>query len=167
MQHGCMRIGGSGLGLWISRHIVQMHKVRVLALIIRVFRPISCTVLLLQGVMGVTSAGRGHGSTFFFELPVFGPDFSSPQPPITQATTQQQEQRPQQQLPRPKPASIEARPRLLSSYAVACEGEIEGLHDGFMALNDSVRRSQIFPALEDAAVGPDSVVAMQEGGELL
>ena len=25
--------------------------------------------------MGVTSAGRGHGSTFFFELPVYGPDY--------------------------------------------------------------------------------------------
>ena len=24
--------------------------------------------------MGVTSAGRGHGSTFYFELPLFGPD---------------------------------------------------------------------------------------------
>eukprot|EP01036_Dinobryon_divergens_P034723 gene34723-biopygen27455 len=57
--------GGSGLGLWISRQIVQMHK----------------------GIMGVTSAGRGHGSTFFFELPVFGPDYSPPQP-ITE--TQQQ-----------------------------------------------------------------------------
>ena len=31
--------------------------------------------------MGVTSAGRGHGSTFFFELPMFGQDYSSPQTP--------------------------------------------------------------------------------------
>jgi len=29
--------------------------------------------------MGVTSAGRGHGSTFFFELPVYGLD-SNPNP---------------------------------------------------------------------------------------
>ena len=28
--------------------------------------------------MGVTSAGRGFGTTFFFELPVYGPDYSQP-----------------------------------------------------------------------------------------
>eukprot|EP01035_Chromulina_nebulosa_P069321 gene69321-biopygen19947 len=44
--------GGSGLGLWISRRIILLHK----------------------GYMGVTSAGHGHGSTFYFELPLFGPD---------------------------------------------------------------------------------------------
>ena len=28
--------------------------------------------------MGVTSAGRGFGTTFFFELPAYGPDYSQP-----------------------------------------------------------------------------------------
>eukprot|EP00597_Dinobryon_sp_UTEXLB2267_P019082 CAMPEP_0201105420 /NCGR_PEP_ID=MMETSP0812-20130820/45790_1 /ASSEMBLY_ACC=CAM_ASM_000668 /TAXON_ID=98059 /ORGANISM="Dinobryon sp., Strain UTEXLB2267" /LENGTH=1046 /DNA_ID=CAMNT_0047365263 /DNA_START=202 /DNA_END=3342 /DNA_ORIENTATION=+ len=41
--------GGSGLGLWISKKIVQMHN----------------------GNMGVTSLGLGHGTTVFFELPLF------------------------------------------------------------------------------------------------
>eukprot|EP01036_Dinobryon_divergens_P062061 gene62061-biopygen42098 len=111
--------GGSGLGLWISRHIVQMHK----------------------GFMGVTSAGRGHGSTFFFELPVFGPGYSPPQP-TAQATTQSQEQHPKQQLPRPKPANLEARPRLLRPSSVACDDDIEDLQDGFTTQNDSVVEMQ-------------------------
>lgn len=46
--------------------------------------------------MGVTSAGRGYGSTFFFELPVYGPDYNPPQP-------QQQQQPPP--LPQPLPPS--------------------------------------------------------------
>ena len=117
--------------------------------------------------MGVTSAGRGHGSTFFFELPVFGPDYSPPKP-TTQATTQSQSQEPhpQQQLPRPKPANLEVRTRLLSPSSVACDGEIEDVHDAFMARIDSLRGSQIFPAFPSAAVGPDTVEAMQEGGVL-
>jgi len=41
--------GGSGLGLWITRRIIHMHK----------------------GKMGFTSAGIGLGSTFFFELPLY------------------------------------------------------------------------------------------------
>mmetsp|Transcript_25988 Transcript_25988/g.37270 ORF Transcript_25988/g.37270 Transcript_25988/m.37270 type:complete len:835 (+) Transcript_25988:1356-3860(+) len=41
--------GGSGLGLWISRRIIQMH----------------------QGRMGFLSAGKGQGSTFYFELPLY------------------------------------------------------------------------------------------------
>ena len=57
--------------------------------------------------MGVTSAGHGHGSTFFFELPVFRRDFSPPQPitltqqqPHTQTeiSTQQLESRPSRLL---------------------------------------------------------------------
>ena len=48
--------------------------------------------------MGVTSAGRGHGSTFFFELPVFGPDYNSP-------PTQPQSQ----SLPQPHPALVDER----------------------------------------------------------
>ena len=164
MLYVCMRIGGSGLGLWISRHIVQMHKVRVVEIIILFVKPISCTVLLFQGFMSVTSAGRGHGSTFFFELPVFGPDYSPPQP-TAQATTQSQshEQHPKQQLPRPKPANLEARPRLLSPSSVACDDEIEDLQDGFTTQNDSLGGSQIFPAFPSAAFGPDSVEEMQEG----
>mmetsp|Transcript_30754 Transcript_30754/g.42079 ORF Transcript_30754/g.42079 Transcript_30754/m.42079 type:complete len:787 (-) Transcript_30754:184-2544(-) len=41
--------GGRGLGLWISRRIVDMHR----------------------GVLSVNSEGVGHGSTFYFELPLF------------------------------------------------------------------------------------------------
>jgi len=40
---------GSGLGLWISRRIIDLH----------------------QGTMGFLSEGEGFGSTFFFELPLF------------------------------------------------------------------------------------------------
>jgi len=40
---------GSGLGLWISRRIIDLH----------------------QGTMGFLSEGEGCGSTFFFELPLF------------------------------------------------------------------------------------------------
>eukprot|EP01035_Chromulina_nebulosa_P069316 gene69316-biopygen17506 len=57
--------GGSGLGLWISRRIIQMHN----------------------GIIGVTSAGHGFGSTFFFELPVFRPDYFSLEPSIHEAST--------------------------------------------------------------------------------
>ena len=43
--------GGSGLGLWISKRIVDMH----------------------DGTIGIDSAGEGFGSTFFVELPtIFG-----------------------------------------------------------------------------------------------
>lgn len=54
--------GGSGLGLWISKRIVNMHK----------------------GKMGFFSLGEGFGSTFFFELPVFSAEAAgqvfTPQP---------------------------------------------------------------------------------------
>jgi len=43
--------GGSGLGLWISRRIVNMHN----------------------GKMGFFSKGAGFGSTFYFELPLYSP----------------------------------------------------------------------------------------------
>ena len=38
------------------------------------FRQITC-LRTPQGVIGVTSAGRGRGSTFYFELPMYGPDY--------------------------------------------------------------------------------------------
>eukprot|EP00597_Dinobryon_sp_UTEXLB2267_P016119 CAMPEP_0201097156 /NCGR_PEP_ID=MMETSP0812-20130820/6224_1 /ASSEMBLY_ACC=CAM_ASM_000668 /TAXON_ID=98059 /ORGANISM="Dinobryon sp., Strain UTEXLB2267" /LENGTH=669 /DNA_ID=CAMNT_0047351909 /DNA_START=184 /DNA_END=2193 /DNA_ORIENTATION=- len=41
--------GGSGLGLWISKNLVELHG----------------------GVIGASSRGLGQGSTFFFELPLF------------------------------------------------------------------------------------------------
>ena len=69
--------------------------------------------------MSVYSAGRGHGSTFFFELPVFEPINNPPQPTITQPQPQiQQLLLPQQ----PKPVHHRARPRRLrNSSSVACE----------------------------------------------
>ena len=78
------------------------------------------SLYIYQGVVGVTSAGRGHGSTFFFELPVFGPDYSPPQPIIPQ--------QPQPQ-PRPKTSSpqLEASPRLLSPSPATIE---DGKDDG-------------------------------------
>jgi len=41
--------GGSGLGLWISRRIIDMHL----------------------GSIGFTSQGKGMGATFFVELPIY------------------------------------------------------------------------------------------------
>eukprot|EP00597_Dinobryon_sp_UTEXLB2267_P009324 CAMPEP_0170096594 /NCGR_PEP_ID=MMETSP0019_2-20121128/28692_1 /TAXON_ID=98059 /ORGANISM="Dinobryon sp., Strain UTEXLB2267" /LENGTH=801 /DNA_ID=CAMNT_0010318641 /DNA_START=556 /DNA_END=2961 /DNA_ORIENTATION=- len=41
--------GGTGLGLWISRKVINLH----------------------QGRMGIRSSGKGLGSTLFFELPLF------------------------------------------------------------------------------------------------
>lgn len=47
---------GSGLGLWLSKTIVEMHG----------------------GYVGVESAGEGHGATFFFEIPVYEGVLPSP-----------------------------------------------------------------------------------------
>lgn len=95
--------GGSGLGLWISRHIVHMHKVVCVQAITCLKCCLDDKAWFPQGFMGVTSAGRGHGSTFFFELPVYGPDYSPPQPqPLSQ--TQPPSQPQPQQLP-PNPSS--------------------------------------------------------------
>jgi len=43
--------GGSGLGLWICRHIIRLHG----------------------GSLNFTSAGIGRGSTFYFCIPLFEP----------------------------------------------------------------------------------------------
>ena len=68
----------------------------------------NCIAVLLQGFMGVTSAGRGLGSTFFFELPVFGPDYYRLTPPesrmLFEAEAPQPAPRPPQQLCQPKPS---------------------------------------------------------------
>jgi len=73
--------------------------------------------------MDVTSVGRGHGSTFFFELPVYGPDYSPPQPspPPTQSLLPGLQQ---QQLTNPKPSVRVARNGLLPP-SIAIEGESE------------------------------------------
>lgn len=46
--------GGSGLGLWIAKQIILKHK----------------------GHLGFSSAGRGFGSTFYFELPLYSQPLS-------------------------------------------------------------------------------------------
>mmetsp|Transcript_7422 Transcript_7422/g.11064 ORF Transcript_7422/g.11064 Transcript_7422/m.11064 type:complete len:551 (-) Transcript_7422:274-1926(-) len=48
--------GGSGLGLWISRRIIDLH----------------------QGRMGFSSEGLGCGCSFFFELPLYSHPVVSP-----------------------------------------------------------------------------------------
>lgn len=56
IRPGALQEGkGSGLGLWISKKIIDMHG----------------------GNIGVFSCGEGHGSTFFFDLPLFS--VSSPE----------------------------------------------------------------------------------------
>jgi hypothetical protein len=63
--------------------------------------------------MGVTSAGRGHGSTFFFELPVYGSDYC---PALF--TVQSQPQQPQHHS-----SQVEAQPQLLSSSLARIDDE--------------------------------------------
>lgn len=57
---------GSGLGLWISKKIVELHG----------------------GKIGMSSEGEGHGCTFFFELPLesleLSTDHSPPEDPSSQ-----------------------------------------------------------------------------------
>ena len=71
-------LGGSGLGLWISRHIVHMlHKVgwnifldhRNEHLTV-LYAMLCCAVLCCATHAGFSSAGRDQGSTFYFELPL-------------------------------------------------------------------------------------------------
>eukprot|EP01036_Dinobryon_divergens_P037530 gene37530-biopygen29716 len=102
--------GGSGLGLWISRKIVQMHK----------------------GFMGVTSAGRGHGSTFFFELPVFGQDYNSP--PQPQTPTQPQPLT-QPQLQRLHPALEECDGQSHAYVEVAASDDASNIPPAFESLS--------------------------------
>ena len=76
--------------------------------------------------MGVTSAGRGLGSTFFFELPVFGPDYRLPPPEsrmLLEAEAPQPAPRPPQQLCQPKPScdNKATSPRIhLKPSSIAC-----------------------------------------------
>lgn len=66
------RGGGSGLGLWISRKIAELHGGRV----------------------GLRSAGEGHGCTFFVELPAFST-------PLERGTSEEQDLSPQLQVAEP------------------------------------------------------------------
>ena len=103
--------------------------------------------------MNVTSAGRGHGSTFFFELPVYGPDYSPPQPREESAQPQHQ----------PKPARVGARSRLLSPSSVACEGPIAA----FVAQEDTPEPLFLSQAVQGPAIGPDSAAVLPESKILL
>ena len=84
---------------------------------------------VVQGFLGVNSAGRGHGSTFFFELPVFGPDYrplAEPQTTLLETMpAPQQQQQPLNHLSQPKPAHHGATPPrlLLKPSSIACADE--------------------------------------------
>ena len=98
--------------------------------------------------MGVTSAGRGHGSTFFFELPVFGQDYNSP--PQPQTPTQPQPLT-QPQLQRLHPALVE---------------ECDGQSHAYVEVAASDDASNIPPAdfesLSPATGNDNSRVVLQE-----
>ena len=80
--------------------------------------------------MSVSSAGRGFGSTFFFELPVFEPNNNPPRPTITQPQPQIQLLLPQQ----PRPVHRQARPRRLRNLSsVACEDEVPDRRHAWIA----------------------------------
>ena len=53
--------GGSGLGLWIAKRIMDMH----------------------EGVIGIESKGEGFGCTFFIEIPLLADTVES-EPPVAQ-----------------------------------------------------------------------------------
>jgi len=115
--------------------------------------------LLLQGFMNVTSAGRGHGSTFFFELPIYRPDYSPPQ-------RQEEPKQPQHrsgQSPQPKPVRVESKPRLLRPSSVACEGLNEDRYSAYVVQNDSPEPLLLSPTVQCPTVGPDSAAVMPEG----
>jgi signal transduction histidine kinase len=57
---------GSGLGLWLSKAIIEMH----------------------DGIIGAVSEGEGCGSMFFFELPLLPASLRTPQHPIKQGSNQ-------------------------------------------------------------------------------
>ena len=52
--------GGSGMGLWISKRIIDLHR----------------------GKVGVMSGGEGHGSTFYFDIPVSKIECQTSPPPL-------------------------------------------------------------------------------------
>ena len=55
--------------MWLSRRIIDKHQVSCNLSLVS-----NCILLLLymhKGRMGVTSAGEGMGSTFYFEIPLY------------------------------------------------------------------------------------------------
>ena len=96
--------------------------------------------------MGVTSAGRGLGSTFYFELPVYGPDYTPPEP------------RPQpekHQSTQPKPTHRAGRSRRGKANSVVCD--------------DSKKETDGVPAINSAfssSTSGDHLIAWQEEGSI-
>ena len=95
--------------------------------------------------MGVTSAGHGFGSTFFFELPVFGPDYVIPA------------------LPQSSPSTREARSHFLIPSPGASEGDVatEDRSQPFFLQSDLEATSSVSEANHDTL--SDSTVAQAEG----
>ena len=119
--------------------------------------------MIVQGFMGVTSAGRGHGSTFFFELPVYGPAYN---PSQSDAEIQ-----PRHQPLQPKPVHRRRgeRSRLIKA-SVICEQESLDRSVTYVAPNlagPSDVSPTDFETLDPPQAMSETLVSRQEGGDLL
>ena len=137
------------------------------------------TAVLLQGFMGVTSAGRGLGSTFFFELPVFGPDYYRLPPPESRMLFEAEAPQPApqlapQQLCQPKPScdNKATSPRLhLKPSSIACKEDESADYLGLSShvTPDLVRPFDDFPLAavsEPPAAEQDVLSAPKIAGQI-